>query len=83
MSDDGLFPQTYQEFLKKRDQAKGYDFEHPTTGNVPPPAVTFGEQLRWWTLDRWKRIKKIREERDRRQQDIVQLKKTNREWPQR
>jgi hypothetical protein len=82
MSDDGLFPKNYGEFLEKRDQAKGYDFEYPTAGNVSPPTVTFAEKLRWWTWGRWKRMKKIREERDRHQQDIIQLKKTNREWPE-
>lgn len=73
MSDDGLYLDTYTEFLKKRPQAKGYDFQQAPVGSAPPPVVTFSEKLRWWTWRRWKRLRKVREERDRRVQDIMQL----------
>jgi hypothetical protein len=74
MSDDGLFPDNYSEFLKKRDTAKGHDFEEVPEVSAVPPTVTFIEKLRWWSLNRWKRMKKIREERDRRLQEIIRLK---------
>jgi hypothetical protein len=82
MSDDGRFPDIYSRYLGKKDTGKGYEFQQAPQGSVPPPVVTFRDRLRWWTWDRWKRMKKIRAERDRQQQDIVQLKKSNREWPQ-
>ena len=69
----GLFDHQYGRFVADRDGAEGYDFQHQTAGNVPPPPVTFAQKLRWWTWDRWKRRKKIREERDRRLQKIIQL----------
>ena len=69
----GLFDHQYGRFVADREGAEGYDFQHQTAGNVPPPPVTFVQKLRWWTWDRWKRRKHIREARDRRVQDIVQL----------
>jgi hypothetical protein len=69
----GLFDHQYGRFVANRDRAEGYDFQHQTAGNVPPPLVTFTQKLRWWTWDRWKRRKKIREERDRRLQQIIRL----------
>jgi hypothetical protein len=42
---------------------------------VPPPKVSFLERLRWWTLNRGERLRAIRAARDRRLQDIVQIKK--------
>lgn len=75
MSENGLFPNNYAEFLKSRGKAKGYEFQHAPSGSVAPPTVTFSDKLRWWTIDRWRRMKKIREERDRRLQDIMQVKK--------
>lgn len=77
MGEDGLYRSTYAEFFKNRDKAKGYEFEHAPSGSVPPPAVTFAEQLRWWSWDRWKRLKKIQAERDRRVQEIVQIGRSN------
>lgn len=73
MSDKGLYDHLYEKFFQSRDKAKGYDFQEAPTGSVPPQTVTFSERLRWWTWDRWKRRKKIREERDRRLQEIIQL----------
>lgn len=75
MGGDGLFPESYKDFLKRRQQQKGYDFQHAPAGSVPPPVVTFREKLRWWTWDRWRRMKKIRQERDKLQQEIVQMRR--------
>lgn len=75
MGGDGLFPESYKDFLKRREEQKGYDFQHATAGSVSPPVVTFREKLRWWTWDRWRRRKMIRQERDKRVQEIFQLRK--------
>ncbi len=73
MSDKGLYDHLYEKFFQSREKAKGYDFQEAPAGSVPPSTVAFSERLRWWTWDRWKRRKKIREERDRRLQEIIQL----------
>jgi hypothetical protein len=75
MSENGLFPESYKDFLKRRNDAQGYDFQHAPGGSAPPPTVSFREKLRWWTWDRWKRKKVIRQERDRRVEDIFQIRK--------
>lgn len=74
MGDEGLFPRSYSEFLRRRDQGQGFDFGETQIVSAVPPMVRFGEQLRWWSLDRWRRRKKITEERDRRLQEIMDLK---------
>jgi hypothetical protein len=73
-SNKGLYDQLYERFFRNRDSAKGYDFQQAPVGNLPPPVVAFSQRVRWWTLDRWKRRQRIRLERDRRLQDIVQIK---------
>ena len=75
MSDERLYLDRYARFFKERDQANGYEFHHAPAGNVPPPKVSFIDKLRWWTINRGERLKKIRQERDRRLLDIVQLKR--------
>lgn len=75
-SNKGLYDHLYERFFRNRNKVKGYDFQQAPVGNVPPPVVTFPEKIRWWTLDRWKRRQRIRQERDRRLQEIVQLKRT-------
>ena len=74
MSDEQSYLKRYAKFFLEREKARGYDFQHAPTGNVPPSKVTFMDRLRWWSLDRWKRIRKIRAERDLRQEEILQLK---------
>ena len=69
-----LYLDIYQTFLENRDAHKGYDFQHSPSGSAPPPPVTFREKLKWWTLNRPSRLKKIVQERDRRQQEILSLK---------
>lgn len=75
MGEHGLFPDSYKDFLKRRNDAKGYDFQHAPSGSALPPTVSFREKLRWWTWDRWKRKKVIRHERDQRVQDIFRIRK--------
>jgi hypothetical protein len=52
---------------------QGYEFQHGPAGSVPPPVVTFMDKIKWWTSRGWRR-KKILAERDRYQQEIIQLK---------
>jgi len=73
MGDEGFFPKIYRRFLERRTQAQGHNFEEVPIICKVPPTVTFKEKLRWWSFDRWKRMKQIRKERDRRLQEIVQL----------
>jgi hypothetical protein len=74
VSEEGRFPQIYQQFLQRRGQGQGFNFEEVPIVSEVPPAVRFPEKLRWWSLDRWKRMKRIRQERDRRLQEILRLK---------
>jgi hypothetical protein len=71
---NGPFPESYRDFLARREGSKGYDFQQAPAGSAAPPVVTFAQKLRWWTWDRWRRRKKIRAERDRRLQEILQIK---------
>jgi hypothetical protein len=64
----------YKRFFENRDRHQGYEFHHAPAGSVAPPTVSFGQRLRWWTLDRWQRRKKILAERDRLQEEIVRIK---------
>ena len=74
MGDGGLFLNKYTRFFKRRHDAKGPEFHNPPPVSIPPPTVTFLEKVRWWSWDRWKRRQRIRQERDRRVQEIVQMK---------
>ena len=69
-----LYIDIYERFLEKYSTAKGYDFQENTSGSATPKPVTFKDKLKWWTLDRPKRLKTIAQERDRRQQEILGLK---------
>ena len=69
----GLYDHLYGRFFKNRSGSKGYDFQHQTAGNEPPRPVTFAARLRWWTLDRWKRRRTLRQERDQRLREILQF----------
>lgn len=52
----------------------GYDFHHPAVlCTVPPPTVRFDRPLRWWSLDRRRRLAAIMHQRDRLQHDILRL----------
>jgi hypothetical protein len=75
-SGNGLYDHLYKRFFENRDRHQGYEFQHAPGGSAPPTMVTFSRKLRWWTWDRWQRRKKILAERDRLQQEIIQIKKT-------
>ena len=75
---NGLYDHLYKRFFELRDRHDGYEFQHAPEGSAPPPTVTFSQKLRWWTWDRWRRRKKLLAERDRLQQEIIQIKKTGR-----
>jgi len=77
MRKDDLFSSQYTDFLENRETQKGYHFQQAPAGSVDPPKVTFLQKLRWWSWDRWKRMKQIRAERDRQLQDIIRLKKSS------
>ncbi len=69
-----LYQDIYQKFLEKKDQYQGYDFQESPAGSATPPSPTFTEKLKPWTLNRPSRLKKIRQVRDQRQQDIINIK---------
>ncbi|MGH7208372.1 MAG: hypothetical protein ACREIL_03200 [Nitrospiraceae bacterium] len=79
MREEDLFSSHYVDFLKNRGTQKGYHFQEAPSGSAEPPTVTFLQKLRWWSWDRWKRLKKIRAERDRQLQDIIHLKRPSRQ----
>ena len=70
----GIYDHLYRRFFANRDRHQGYDFQHAPGGRAQLPGVTFQEKLRWWTLDRWRRRTKILRERDRLQQEIIEIK---------
>lgn len=69
-----LYLDIYEQFVKKKDSVKGYHFQENRQGSAPPKTVTFKERVKWWTLDRPKRLTLIEAERDRQQQAILELK---------
>ena len=57
-----------------RKQAERYDFQHPAVlRNVPPPTVKFHRPLRWWSLDRRRRLATVMRLRDRLLEDIMRV----------
>jgi len=80
-----LYFDIYEQFAQKYDSAKGYDFQENHQGSTRPKTVTFKDRVKWWTLDRPKRLQLIKEERDRQQQEIIAIKqqqKTTSQSPQ-
>lgn len=75
-SGNGLYDHLYKRFFEQRDRHEGYSFQQAPGGSAPTSTITFGQKLRWWTYDRWRRRKQILAERDRLQQEILQIKKT-------
>ncbi len=69
----GLYDYQYERFRRNQGTHEGYEFQHGPVGSTPPPVVTFRDKIKWWTLRGWRR-KKILAERDRFQQDIIQIK---------
>ncbi len=72
--DHGPFEHQYKRYHENKDTHQGYDFQHGPAGSVAPQTVSFAQKLRWWTWGRWKRLKRERAQRDRLQQDILQIK---------
>jgi hypothetical protein len=70
----GIYDDLYKRFFENHERHEGYDFQHAPGGSAQPPVVTFREKLKWWTWNRWQRRKQILTERDRRQQDILDIK---------
>ena len=70
-----LYLDIYEQFIRTRETHKGFHFQEETLKSVAPPRVTFTDRVKWWTLDRPNRLKKIERERDRQQQEILALKK--------
>ncbi len=68
-----LYRDIYQKFLEKRDAYRGYEFQNGPSGSAQPPAPSFPEKLKPWTLNRPSRLRKIRAVRDQRQQEIINL----------
>lgn len=75
-SGNGLYDYLYKRFFEQRDSHEGYPFQQAPGGSAPTRMVTFPDKLRWWAWDRRRRRKQILAERDRVQQDILQIKKT-------
>ena len=69
-----LYLDIYEQFAKKHDTVKGYNFQEHHQGSTRPKSVVFKDKVKWWTLDRPKRLTMIKEERDRQQQDILAIK---------
>ena len=69
-----LYRDVYEHFITTRDTQKGFDFHERTLKSVSPKTVSFKDRVRWWTVDRPQRLQMIKQERDRRQQEILALK---------
>ncbi len=69
-----LYLNIYEQFIQTRETHKGFHFQEETLKSVSPKMVSFKDRVKWWTLDRPNRLKKIEQERDRQQQDILALK---------
>ena len=69
-----LYLNIYEQFIQTRETHKGFHFQEETLKSVAPKTVSFKDRVKWWTLDRPNRLKKIERERDRQQQDILALK---------
>ena len=71
-----LYLEIYEQFTKKYNTVKGYDFQEDHRGSTSPKKVAFKDRIKWWTLDRPKRLRMIQQERDRQQQEILAIKQT-------
>lgn len=69
-----LYVDIYQQFIEKYPAAKGFNFQQAPWESTAPKSVSFKEKLKWWTLNRPQRLKAISRERDRQQQEIIDLK---------
>ena len=69
-----LYLNIYEPFLQTRETHKGFHFQEEPLKSMAPPTVSFKDRVKWWTLDRPSRLKKIKQERDRQQREILVLK---------
>ncbi len=69
-----LYLNIYEQFIQTRETHKGFNFQEEPLKSVAPQSVSFKDRVKWWTLDRPSRLKKIERERDRQQQEILALK---------
>lgn len=69
-----LYLNIYEQFIQTREFHKGFHFQEEPLKSVAPKTVSFKDRVKWWTLDRPSRLKKIGQERDRQQQEILALK---------
>lgn len=69
----GPFGEIYQEFFELSPRYTGYEFGYAPQMKVSPPAVSFPESLKWYSLDRARRRAAIRRVRDRYIEDILRL----------
>ncbi|MDE0404357.1 MAG: hypothetical protein OXI53_03515 [Nitrospira sp.] len=69
-----LYLNIYEQFIQTRESHKGFHFQEEPLKSVAPKAVSFKDRVKWWTLNRPSRLKKIEQERDRQQQEILTLK---------
>ncbi len=76
-----LYSDIYGQFVRTRDAHKGFDFQEEPIKSVAPQSVSFQDRVKWWTVDRPQRIKKIEQERDRQQQAILALKRQTKPSP--
>ena len=76
-----LYSDIYGQFVRTRDAYKGFDFQEEPIKSVAPQSVSFQDRVKWWTVDRPQRIKKIEQERDRQQQAILALKRQTKPSP--
>ena len=77
-----LYLDIYEQFAKKYDTVKGYNFQEDHRGSTSPKMGTFTDRIKWWTLDRPKRLRMIKQERDRQQQEIIAIKQRTKSTPQ-
>ena len=63
----------YVEFLKRRDKATGYDFGQGPIRNPPPPTLSFPRPLKWWSLDRPRRMRVLLRFPNQRLEEILRL----------
>lgn len=69
----GLYDAMYEKFYEARQDATGYDLGQGPAAKVPPPTVKDLNPLKWWSLDRPKRLAAIRRVRDQFLNEILRL----------
>ncbi|RMH05523.1 MAG: hypothetical protein D6704_09435 [Nitrospirae bacterium] len=69
-----LYENIYQRFFEQRNAARGYNFQQSPQGSALPSSMTPQDDgVKWWTVDRPRRLRKVLQERDRLQQEILAI----------